>query len=603
MKTAQNRSVDLPLIVILYLAIVLVPLVFLTNAFDVFGTVKYASLLLLAIIALGIMAWQTATNGSLRVPTGWTARLLGAFLGWLTLSTFFSPVPLISFFGLRKSLLGLITYLALAILLIAAAGITWDRKKLRSLFFTVSFVATATSLVGIAQYMGATFPLDLKELFSRAAYSTFGNPTFLGSFLALTLPVSLYLSMDGQGPEDKLVGYISSPIIIAGLFATSSSGAALGAIIGAIIFFTGRLLRNNEERSKYILITVIIVLTVSLVSAWAIWGESKAIQQRLWTWSASLQVATKHPVVGTGLENLQAGIGELDIPPEDQSYAGTNQDAHNNWLNLAATAGWPSAALWIMFLITAFSDGVKSSFRKREEYPVFLAVAAGIAGYLVTVQFSPQDIGTLPLVWIFLGLTINLTEHVKPARIGIQPARIATFLLIPILGAVSWLAVNSLVAEISLLKANSPPDIQTSIASFEDAQKRQPWQSQYYVIEVYRLLPSLTTIDSPLGNELIETARKGIMVNPDDPEPRLALGHIYRTGAKIQSDRRLYRRALSSYKKALSVDRYNQLAFRFISLTYHDLGEDSLSLDWIKRYNRFFPRDSELAALELQLSR
>jgi len=211
MKTTQDRSVDLPLVVTLCLVVVVVPLAFLTSAFDVFGTIKYASLLLLAVVALGIMALQTAASGSLRLPTGWTARLLGAFLTWLALSTFFSPVPLISFFGLRQSLIGLITYLAVAVLLIAAARINWDRKKLRALFYSVSFTATATSLAGIAQYLGATFPLDLKSLFSQAAYSTFGNPTFLGSFLALTVPISLYLSMDGQSAEDKLIGYMSGP--------------------------------------------------------------------------------------------------------------------------------------------------------------------------------------------------------------------------------------------------------------------------------------------------------------------------------------------------------------------------------------------------------
>lgn len=598
MKTAQNRSVDLPVVVILCLSITVIPLAFLTSAFDVFGTVKYASLLLLAAAALGIMAWQTAANGNLRIPTGWPARLLGTFLLWLTISTLFSPVPMISFFGLRKSLLGLITYLALAVLLIAAARVNWDRRNLRALFLTVSFTATATSLLGIAQYLGATFPLDLKMLFSSAAYSTFGNPTFLGSFLALTLPISLYLSMGGQSAEDKLVGYLSSPIILAGLFATSSSGAALGAIIGAGVYFAGRFLRNNTGSLKYIVIAVIMALTVSLITVWAVTGENTAIQQRLWAWSASFQVAVEYPVVGTGLENLQAGIGKLDIPPEDESYAGTYQDAHNNWLNMATTAGWPAAILWLGFLISAFSGGVKSSFYKHEEYAILLAVSAGVVGYLVTIQFSPQDIGSLPLVWIFLGLTLSLTGRVKSVEIGILPARIASILLIPVLGAVCLIAVNSVMAEMSLLNANNPPDMQTSIASFEEAQRRQPWQSQYYVIEVFRLLPSLTALDSPLGNELKETARRGIRVNPGDPEARLALGHIYRANAKIKSDDRLYRRALSAYKQALTVDRYNQAAYKFIALTYHDLNEDSRSLEWINKHNRFFSPDPELAALK-----
>ena len=80
METAQNRSSDVPLMVTLCLAIVIVPLAFLTSAFDVFGTIKYASLLFLAMVALGIIAWQTAANGNFRVPTGWVAGLLAACL-------------------------------------------------------------------------------------------------------------------------------------------------------------------------------------------------------------------------------------------------------------------------------------------------------------------------------------------------------------------------------------------------------------------------------------------------------------------------------------------------------------------------------------------
>ncbi len=231
-----------------------------------------------------------------------------------------------------------------------------------------------------------------------------------------------------------------------------------------------------------------------------------------------------------------------------------------------------------------------------------LGIAAGIAGYLTTVQFNTEDIGSLPLLWIWLGAVISLTGATKAVKLKTSPVAfaVAGLLSLGLTGAV-WLPVNAVLAETALLRANNAPNIQAAVAGFKEVRNRQPWQSQYYAFEVYRLLPSLTSFDTPLGNELLETARRGISVNPGDPENRLALGHILRAGGVLNSDRRLFRQALATYKQVLSRDAYNPRAMRFVALTFNDLGDRGQSLAWIERYNRFFAADPELSRLERRL--
>lgn len=551
------------------------PLAFLTTAFDVFGTVKYALLLLAALAALGWLAWSMAAGRGIRVPGGWAGLLLAAFLVWLALATSFSPIKLISLFGLRKRLLGLVTYLAAAALLTAAANVTWDKQKLRAFSYSVGGVAVISSLVGVAQFLGSTFPLDLKEQFGRAAYSTFGNPVYFGAFLALILPVLLYLVLDGRSPQDRLVGYVSLPIALAGLAATFSSGAALGAIVGGGIFLIGRYVRRNPEHLKYIAVAVLLIVVVAPILILATKAENVSIGRRLWIWSAAARVTADQPLFGTGLENLSSGIARLGIVPENEAlYSGTYQDAHNNWLNLASTAGLPAAGLWLAFVVVALTRAVRARRAEPAEYSVLLALWAGIIGYLATVQFNPEDIGSLPLLYIWLGMVLSLSGQVKEIRLKTSPVLTAAAggLILALIGAV-YLPVNAVLAETGLLKANNPPDIESAIAAYEDVQGRQPWQSEYYTLEVYRLLPSLQSLDSRLGVELLEAARTGVKVNPADPEARLALGHIYRAGATLQNDSRLYRQALSIYEQVLEMDRYNPKAIRFVALTYHDIGE------------------------------
>jgi len=653
----RNKSEDLPILAVLCAAVIILPLAFLTSAFDVFGTIKYTLLVLLALLSVAAQLWLVLTTGKARLPGGRLGLAGLAFLTWLILSTAFSPVAAISFFGLRKRLLGLTTYIALALLLAAASRVAWNDGKIRSVFYSVCASITVSSAIGGAQFLGAAFPFDLKETFPQAAYSTFGNPNYFGLFLALVLPIPMYLALDGDNFRDRLIGYFVWPTAVIGLITAGSLGAFAGAVGSAGTFLIRRYLRQSGSARLPKIVAAAAVAIIVLSLGYAVTKEKTSVGERLWIWQASFQVSADRPVFGAGLDNLKSGLQRLDIKPKSGSPGGQYEDAHNIWLNLAASAGWPALLFALVFLTLAAAGSggggrpsrlkvrpktpqAGQSWERRPKAPdarltkpearermcdyvteprarktqqtgfsavslkqrILPVLVAGGLGYLIAAQFNPEDLGSMPLFWIMVGIVISLSGAVKTFEIKLgAPVFAAAIVLAAAAATGGFFAVNALAAEINLLASNNATDIYSVEAAFKAAQNAQPWQTQYYVMEVYRLLPSTDSLKSIAGRETMRAAQKAISTNPGDPDNRLALGEIYRAVAQHRADRELHRAALDIFKQALAQDKYNDRAIKSIALTYKDLGDAKNSLRWIKTYERYFSPDPELADLKHEL--
>lgn len=602
MSNQESRQ-DFPLLYILCVAVATLPAVFLTSAFDVFGAPKYIFLLPLGAIALTAIAQQALTTGRLRRPSGALGIALALFFGWLILSTIFSPVPMISWLGLRKRYLGLATYLTSGALMWAATTIRWDNRKLRTLYLSCAAGVLAAGAVGISQSLGSTFPLDLKALFGPRAYATMGNPAYFGLYLSLMVPPVLRLAWGVFGPAARLIGVAALLVLVIGLVAAGSAGAILGALIGAgwILFDQLKNIAGfKRAANKYL--PVIILAGATLVAGYATQYETTALKERSWAWSTAIQAALDRPVLGAGLDNVRTAIWQSGVTPPKTGDGSQFEDTHNYWLNLAVSAGWPALIFGAAIIGALFWYGRQPVSKRDALTAAPLTPLAAIAAYLVAAQFNPEDLSSLPLFWIFLGLTAALSGQIKSVNIGKNIMTIgAAFAWLLLLGA-GLLAGRTFSAETQLLRAARGNDLNVAIQDFRATQTTLPWQTDYYLYELDKFLPLASDEQTPMGQELVRAANAAVNANRQDPMTWTAKGGLYRAFAQKQANPVLHRRALLNFKQALKIDKYYEPAIRLAALTYNDIGNTRQSLKTINRYEQNFAPHTELTLLKNRLS-
>jgi putative inorganic carbon (HCO3(-)) transporter len=132
----------------------------------------------------------------------------------------------------------------------------YSNKHVKLFLLTASSVA----LYGIVQYFGFDpIPRDFFRMqWSGRAFSTMGNPNFLGSYLTLALPISTFSYVYSK----KTTYLISSGIIYFSLLCTMTRGSWIGALIGFLIL-VGYII-GYKYKYRHLVIIALLFVTITL---------------------------------------------------------------------------------------------------------------------------------------------------------------------------------------------------------------------------------------------------------------------------------------------------------------------------------------------------
>jgi O-antigen ligase len=166
--------------------------------------------------------------------------LVFLFLGSLSLSTITALNPKTAFWGLYDSwTTSFLTFLMGFIFYVLLINQVKNLKQIGELFLFVLAGASVACLSAFWQYLdlgGSLFPLEKIRL-----SGSLGQPNFLGSYLALVLPFSLYLLFSEKRRLFRTIFGLLSLLITAVLLFTASRTAWLAVILAAgvvtLIFF------------------------------------------------------------------------------------------------------------------------------------------------------------------------------------------------------------------------------------------------------------------------------------------------------------------------------------------------------------------------------
>lgn len=334
--------------------------------------------------------------------------LLGAFLGWCTLSIFWSEARPQSMRGIFKIGQQVMIFLMTADTFRQEAELKmWEKLFIGMLLITVLDAAfqgfTGKDFLRhiAAQSSGAGIRLS-------ASFKTYG---LLGCYLILTLPVVYMAALRAWRLKSSFALSLGLLILfLAGstvLFFTKSRGALLAFAAGFIFllfyFKNWRLFLF----AAFLAAASFWVLPKSMLIHLDAEQKEQSLVERYYLWDRAVSVIRAKPLTGTGINTYAVAHQRYDTT---KNWRVRNYYAHNGYLQMGAETGLPGLLLFFAFLFCYFRWIFSRMAQKKEKGSATGILPLGILTALIsfmafamvdTVLHNEQAAMTF---WYLLGL-------------------------------------------------------------------------------------------------------------------------------------------------------------------------------------------------------
>jgi O-antigen ligase len=312
-------------------------------------------------------------------------------------------------FGRTGRGLGFITYFSLIILTLnTVVFIKLSSKRL--LLKGIVFASLASSAYAYLQ----RFNLDFFNWDSRTngIIGTLGNPNFQSSLSAMAVVPAFAFFLSHKYRN------ISIPIVIAFLLGTvyicQSTQGYIGVLIAILVFV---LIKIWFVSRRYFYASLLLSSIVGIyVSAGMLnYGYfSKylykiSIQSRGDFWRSALATAKDNPIFGVGLDSFKDYFFLYrDQVAANHSFAEVADNAHNYYLQFAATGGFPLSLMYLVFTSYALYSFIKVIISRGSFDSNLAAIFSAWCVLQAQSIISPNNI--VLLIWSFIlsGTAIGL---------------------------------------------------------------------------------------------------------------------------------------------------------------------------------------------------
>lgn len=377
-------------------------------------------------LALGWLAFllsrEDARSDFLSVHPG-MALVLGVFLGWVALSTFWAEST-------------------------AAVTSALGRYVLNAILFLIAFSAVRTrgqATLVIAGFLAGAVAAGLYGLFFATAVvptaearlgGTNLDPNELASVLVAGMALSVGLAVNLKNPGVRLAALTGGGFCFLATILTGSRGGLVALacmLIGAVVF-------GGRWRIQLAVIgTLVALLTGFYISSLApaevrerieiTAGESASQEGRTTLWQIGGRMVRAHPIEGVGAGNFQTTSRDYLIQPgttfrSDAVLLG-NQVTHNTYLQTAAELGLVGIALFTTIIVFSLGSLARAARNFRNSADVrgevlarsMLIALIGLlaADFFISQMFSKQ-------LWLMLGIGPAI---LGVSRRSVEPAEAA----------------------------------------------------------------------------------------------------------------------------------------------------------------------------------
>ena len=416
--------------------------------FTRFGPPKLA----LAWLGVGLgLALVLGDNARREVPVPWREHLPWLlFLGWGGLSLQWSPAPGRGLVQLATWALGWAVLTQMGQALVARSGATVQRGR-RVVILAWLAAGVVCSLVALYQRLWGW------RVGVHQVTGTLGNPNLVAISLLALLPLGHSLARTEDALWLRIVGWMSAPILVAGVWATRCRAAWIAMAAMGLYW-----LATTRWSPRRRLVAVVGLGALAAVGGW-IWQSvlQEELTGRLWLARISLGVIRDAPWVGTGLGGYANGAAwsQAALLGRQTGPWSNLHDAHNQLLMVLAELG-PVGVLGLALVV--FPPLVRC-FRSRADPVARDAMAAwiglGVMGLSESVLLSPVVV-LIAFGWLALGQTGDGKDRPHPYFVGLGAA-------VVLVGGL-WVASGQLLANYYLgrgLAAASQPGSQSGSAA------------------------------------------------------------------------------------------------------------------------------------------
>ena len=331
----------------------------------------------------------------------------------LTIPYFFASSPKSQqFWGVFGRNTGILTYLALSILLISVAlirNVNFAEKFLKSMFWTSLFITGYC----IIQILG----LDPIKWSQNDIFATLGNVNFLSAFLGMsTIIVFALLIMTKQTQFARGSLFLLLMVNIFLIYSTDSIQGIVVLILGATIIIYAKS-RNSIKFHKRLLFYAFMYFSIAITAAFGLvkrgplgpilYQDSTVFRGDYMT--AAIKMFTNFPFTGVGIDSYDNWYRRVRgfITSYRTGPTRTTNSSHNIVLDLAAGGGVFVFLGYMAIMLFAFWCGIQT-LRKNQNPSIweFLLFAIWIA-YTIQSLVSINQISVGIWGWLLSASLIS----------------------------------------------------------------------------------------------------------------------------------------------------------------------------------------------------
>jgi len=435
------------------------------------------------------------------------------------------------------------------------------------LFFFTSFVV---ALYALLHYYGLDpFLKDIPELIS-----TIGQKNWVSNYLAMIFPIVFsYFLLEKN--NRKIIYYLLLSILYTILIIFQSRGiwisAGLTLILGIVFLYKFRLFNILKENKRwlflllitFILITVIysipstqnplnksaITVTERAISTFN--EKDVSINNHLLTWRTALEMIKDRPFLGIGIGlfkmdylNYQAGF--LEQNPNYLEYRSRSEEAHNEYLQLAAELGIIGLGIFLYILFIFYRSALK-----------FLNERKGGEGKKEKL-----------ILWgLLMGITCFLFHSMFAFPLHVPALGSAFFIIF----ALTFLYINNFFNseqqdQLKTEKDENKENRRKQNRSTRNKKKKSRGNLKFKVTYVYVILVLFLAV----------AVINFLVVKPYVADIAYFKGVKYYSGGN-------YQKALNSFEQAAKLDPYNGKILYALGTNYYNLNEYSKAEEILKR--------------------
>lgn len=329
----------------------------------------------------------------------------------------FTDIKYVGFFGDTQRRNGLITYLSLAIVMLATA-LFFRIGSIQRLIKTILVLGLLLGLYGILQSNGNDF-IQWNNPYNSVIL-TLGNPNFASATLALIAVMTLSTAFNKQiNREIRVFAILLTFLLVFVIYQSNSRQGLLSFFIGFSVFLTVYLFAKSKKYGiTYVLLStpvfIIAILGIIQVGPFTRFLYKPSVSIRGHYWRTAVEMFKENPFVGIGVDRYGAYFREFREVDYALNYGWqiTSSNAHNTFLQFFATGGILLGFSYLLLMFYVFKCAVQNiKFFDGSEKLFVASLFAGWVSFQAQSIISIDNIGISIWNWVLGGAIVGISTN------------------------------------------------------------------------------------------------------------------------------------------------------------------------------------------------